>query len=152
MGIRLDCHTLSDKEAAMYRRPVYVSLAGWFLTFSSALALLFSIRMLFMSDGSSIGKPIDGRVITNNDLAIFALVVSVLTFICGVNILDGANWARWFYTVMAVFLFVADGLIFLYLPHNFLYLIPSEIERVTMIICFFLPGANRFFSPDNYRP
>jgi hypothetical protein len=133
----------------MYRRPVYVSLAGWFLTALSVLGMLVAIHMMFLGDETQGGVDIEGTAFPNSEVAIFSLVMSLLTFVSSVNILDGANWARWFYTVICVFLLVLDMLTFE--ERNMLSVLSREIARGIILICFFLPGANEFFSPENPR-
>jgi hypothetical protein len=154
----------------MYRRPASVSILVGFLSIISAVSILFFLRTVFVT--GDVGAPGDapaippaamadtgdttdtgitadtaeGPWIPRSAMPIIGLVFSVISFVCAVNILDGANWARWLFTVTSLLFFACDLIVY---SHHFLPYLPSTAYRLVVIIVLFLPTANDFFKhPD----
>jgi hypothetical protein len=143
MWIWLDCNIASDKEGIVSRRPLSISIVGWFLSIGGVLLILGSLKLLFLSDDPRVQKAMEGYAIPGNVIVAMEGVVAVTSFVCGVNILNGANWARWLYTISCGCFLIYD--IFLFSNH-FLLLLPATIVRGVFITFLFLPDANDFFS------
>ena len=122
----------------MYNRPLSIAVTGWILSIGGALAIFSGLRMLFAGDESYLpGSP------PGASYAVFGLVLAVINFVCGVNILQGANWARWLYTGLCGFLLILELSAF---PNGFFSMLVYTFMRGTIVLVLFLPDANDFFS------
>ena len=89
----------------------------------------------------------DHLLLAQWDMAIYGASAAI-SFICGVFILQGANWARWLFTV--------KWALFLLLTITDVALTGKDIPALaflvlvqgTMVVILFLPDANRYFSSD----
>jgi hypothetical protein len=148
MGIRLDYDNIvSDKEAVMHIRPLSVSIVGWLVSIGGVLGILSSLKVVFLTDDSHLLTAPQHTTIS----AVVELVLSVVIFVCGVNILNGANWARWLYTGICVCLFILDLLATFVASgrpgHLALFaLVRGTVVHGTAIILLFLPDSDDFFT------
>ena len=130
-----------------------------FLSIYSVIMILVSLRMAFLEDVGSTppvaseaavpkdataeAKPPEApKPIPTTAMPFIALAYAVLSFVCTVNMLEGANWARWLYTVSFLLILICDILDF---SDHFLPLLPALVVRGIVIPFLFLPGANEFF-------
>jgi hypothetical protein len=129
----------------MHRRPVSISVLGGCLSIGSAAMILIMIRLVFLSEDSLYKQADDGQSVMGSLPLFVGLAASLINFICAVNILDGANWARWVYTLtaigMCIFQFEAFTVLNAIQWMGFAF-------RAIMIIFLFLPGANEFFRTE----
>ncbi len=124
--------------------------------------LLQSLKIVFLSDSDSAPTaaptaPVSpakaaadaeaaaveaARPIPTKAMPFIFLVYSIIAFVCMVNMLDGANWARWLYTVTFLLLFICLTVEFSdkFLPH-----VITLVARGFVIPFLFLPSANDFF-------
>ena len=143
----------------MFKRPAYISILVGFLSIYSVIMILVCLRLAFLADvddtppiasatvapneASADAPPPEGpKPIPVKAMPFIALAFAVLSFICTVNMLEGANWARWLYTISFLLILIVDILDFS--DHIFPYL-PSLIIRGIVVPFLFLPGANEFF-------
>jgi len=103
-----------------------------------------SFWLFFGNDPYFLQKAIKTHTISTFTLLAFA----ILTFVCGVNILNGANWARWLYTGYCVCLFIFDLIFFSHIADQFGlgHFVLSAFVHGIVIFFLFLPKANDFFS------
>lgn len=126
----------------MSSRPDYVSVIGLFLSLGGGLGLLSFLLLLGISDQPSYLPK------SSNPLGLASYgLSSVVSLVCGINILSGANWARWLYTGTCVFLFVFDLLFYTDKLYAF---VPSAVFRCLAIALLFLPRANRYFREHSH--
>jgi hypothetical protein len=142
----------------MNRRPASVSILVGFFSIISAVSILLFLRTVFITgDAAAPGDapPIHAAAtpdtpaetwIPSSAMPIIGLIFWVITFVCAVNILDGANWARWLFAVTSVLLFACDLIVY---SHHFLPYVPATAYRFVVILFLFLPTANDYFKqPD----
>jgi hypothetical protein len=87
----------------------------------------------------------------NSDVLQFIPILTVIDGIviglCGLNFLQGANWARWLFTIEAI----GSCTIYCFAFNDLLRgCVPYIAFRAICIFFLFLPGANAFFS-NAYR-
>jgi len=80
---------------------------------------------------------------------VVTLAMGGIDIVTGANILNGANWARWFYTIGCACLLAAD---LIFMNEEFYLFVPVTVMRGIFIILMFLPAANEYFSPRMTRP
>jgi hypothetical protein len=129
----------------MHRRPVSISVLGGCLSIGSAAMILIMIRLVFLSEDSLYKQADDGQSVMGSLPLFVGLAASLINFICAVNILDGANWARWVYTLTAIGMCIFQFEVFATL--NVIQWLAMGF-RAIMIIFLFLPGANEFFRTE----
>jgi hypothetical protein len=129
----------------MHRRPISISALGGCLSIGSAVMILIMIRLVFLSEDPLYKQTADGQSVMGSLPLFVGLGGSIINFICAVNILDGANWARWVYTLTAIGMCIFQVEAFIVL--NVLQWMGFAFRSI-MIIFLFLPGANEFFRTE----
>jgi hypothetical protein len=87
---------------------------------------------------------------TLNYLPLLTLLDGFVILVCGINFLQGANWARWLFTIESV----VSCTIFCLAFNQFALLngcVPYVVFRAICILLLFLPNANEFFSASYRR-
>ena len=143
----------------MFKRPAYISILVGFLSIYFALMLLLSLRTVFLSGASDDSpKPAQPAVVEQAPVSadqtlipvaavpFIGLVFAIIGFVCMVNMLDGANWARWLYTVSFLLNLTCGILTF---SNHLLPFLVSAIIQGVVVPCLFLPAANEFFKQPN---
>jgi hypothetical protein len=126
----------------MHRRPVSVSVVGWLLSIVGVLGLLGAFLSLSMTDDPRIQKIAEGSPVPLPVHLYVGVAGAIITFISGLYILRGENWARWFYAIWCV-----AGLLFgAVATADKLLLIPGVLAQGALIVLLFLPKANAYFS------
>jgi hypothetical protein len=128
----------------MHRRPLSVSIIGWILTIMGVLSTLGAFMSLFMLDDPRVQQAAAASAVPLPVQLAVSIGTCIITFVCGVNILSGANWARWLYAVWCAALLVFAALF----SPNKLMIIPTVLIQGTIILFLFLPRANAYFSRD----
>jgi hypothetical protein len=126
----------------VHRRPVSISILGGYMSIASAVMVFMAIRMVFLSEDPLYKQTDDGQTVMGSLPLFVGLGISVINFVCAVNILDGQNWARWIYTVTAVCQFVFQLEAF---THLSAVMWVSVCFRCMMIFFLFTADANEFF-------
>ena len=149
----------------MFKRPAYVSIVVGFISIYAAVMMMVSLRQVFLSGESDVPKPVPAVVspekaaadaaaaaeeaakpIPTKAMPFIVLVYSIIAFVCMVNMLDGANWARWLYTVAFLVMLICDILDY---SSHFLPVLANLVVRGIVIPFLFLPGANDFFRSES---
>ena len=128
----------------MYRRPIYIALIGGCLGWIGAIGIVISFRDMFLTDDDGLAKLAQTTGLPGNLVLALNVVVAIIFFVCGVNILNGANWARWLYTLTTVCLLIGDATSLM--DQYAILTVLVAILRVAVLIFLFLPDANDFFS------
>lgn len=146
----------------MFKRPAYISILVGFLSLFCAGMILFCLRIVFVSTDpgdfdSAVAPPApvataaaadeatsDSSPVPKTVPPFVMLAYAILTFVCTVNMLDGANWARWLYTVAWVLLLIFNFSIYDW-PHFLHRALAFAIIYGFVIPFLFLPAANDFF-------
>jgi hypothetical protein len=116
------------------------------MSIASAVMIFLTIRLVFLSEDPIFKQTDDGQTVMGSLPLFVGLGISVINFVCAVNILDGANWARWIYTVTAIGEFVFQLEAF---QHLNIVMWASVCFRCMMILFLFLPDSNEFFRSPN---
>jgi hypothetical protein len=116
------------------------------MSIASVVMIVIAIRLVFLNEDPLFKETADGDTVLGSLPIFVGLGVSVINFICAVNILDGKNWARWVYTVTAVGQFVFQFEAFEQLNAV---MWTSVCFRCVLIVFLFLPDANEFFRNPN---
>jgi hypothetical protein len=128
----------------MYRRPNSVSIVGYLLTCFGFLAMLHEF---FKFGTFEPGRWTHAYIIHEMRIEFgVSEVLAGITFLCGVFILKGANWARWLYTVISVAIPVADVIL---LRSHFGGIIFGIAFRFLLIVLLFLTNSNEYFTARN---
>jgi len=99
---------------------------------------------MFLDSVTGVQKIPESLGLSDTEASAIEVVTAIIFFVCSVNILNGANWARWFYAVTSGCLFILDGLVFI--EHYSILVALIAILRVGVVILLFLPDANDYFS------
>ena len=123
----------------MNPRPVSVTVIAWIIIVSSAISL---VSTLFL-----INNPTAHELMAKSPLPVpmqYAMIFvgAVVGGVCGVFMLQGANWARLLYVGWSVLGFVIS---FITTPAK-LMLLPATVFLGVVVFFLFRPKANAFFS------
>jgi chromate transport protein ChrA len=126
----------------MYKPPVSLTICGWLLSVVGLLTTYFGSRSMSLSDDPTLLKAAENHLLPLSVQLGLDVVLGIILFISGVNILRGENWARWFYAICAILFFIVG---FVNAPED-LILIPLAIFHGTIIVFLFLPKATEYLS------
>jgi hypothetical protein len=126
-----------------------VAIVGWFLVIVGVLLMFGGLVFLSKSDDAIVGETVHPNKLSVTVQFAIDIVSGGTMIVCGVNILNGANWARWFYVGWCILNLVAG---FIFVPNKMLLLAPilALFVQAIIITVLFLPAANEFFSPPEY--
>ena len=124
----------------MYRRPGSITIIGGLLTVFGFLAALSALFHFSPNEAPPGESPQFANV-----AGVATIIDAIVTFVCGIGILKGANWARWVYAVRYALFLPVD---FLLLSATTVRVMPALIFETACIVFLFLPETNRFFSRE----
>jgi CHASE2 domain-containing sensor protein len=142
-------------------------MVGFLSIFSVVMVFIFLQAAFKIGDTSDVPQPVPqtpeaiakaqakaaadaaeaaNQIIPKSAMPLVGLIYSVIAFICTVNMLDGANWARWLYTVSYLLILICDIMVY---SDHFIPYIPALFVRGIVIPFLFFPAANDFFKTPN---
>jgi hypothetical protein len=108
--------------------------------FIGAIAFVAALTYLAGSDYPTWTGP--QRVDILTVVKVVNLADSLVTLVCGLNFLHGANWARWLFTVDGI---VCSALYVWLASDNLNFFVTTFVFRAICMVILFLPASNRFF-------
>jgi hypothetical protein len=144
----------------VFKRPPYISILVGFLSIFCVVMVFYFLHIVFTTGpADDTGAPsvqtpeakaaadvaavtAEVPVIPKPVMPFIGLAYSIIAFVCTVNMLEGANWARWLYTVSFLLLLICYILEY---SEHFLPFVPALVARGFVIPFLFFPGANDFF-------
>lgn len=118
---------------------------GWILAIAGFLLML---RVLWMYNPPDENSPIEAIRHPDNIPAIVTGLAGLFSFVCGVNIVKGRDWARWLYTSACVF--ALFGEIFFPVEPGYVAVFGNMV-RGFFLLLLFLPSSNRYFAAPEVK-
>ncbi|MEN6358011.1 MAG: DUF2127 domain-containing protein [Armatimonadota bacterium] len=133
------------------KRPLWVSVAGWYVTIFGLFGFIVPLMIPFSSVFRLTIQTSGGSVVF---VFAYSLIYAILRTIAGIGILNGCNWSRFLYPTV-----VLGGIIvsfFLYdVPNNSARQSGIYFRRIADVAAFALlvrSDASRFFAKDKMSP
>lgn len=122
------------------KRPTSISVIAWFLIVSSGISLI----AIPVSLNNPMAKVLMAKSLLPIPLQYVLLYLGVLiTFVAGIAMLEGQNWARFLYVIWNAIGFVIGIVTY---PLNTA-MIPGFVGFAVITFFIFRPKANEYFSP-----
>ncbi len=125
----------------MIKRPVTISIVGWYLLVTNMLALLI-LPLITSVSGPSIKAELEGKGWVY--FALYIALVNIPGIISGILIMKGRNWGRFLYLIIIPINIILNGIYDGFEPT-----ILKSVIHVVFIILVFLPRNRGFFSSKN---
>lgn len=123
----------------MNKRPLSITIISWFLIIMGVLSVFSAIASM---DNPMVKELMDQTPVPKSIQYTFMFLGFLVTFVSGIGMLKGKNWARYLYVVFSVL-----GMIYNFLtsPIATMYLIPSAILLVVISFFLFRKNAKNYF-------
>jgi hypothetical protein len=130
----------------MGRCPESVLVVGILLCLSGVFSTFYALYHFPGNDLMPVWAS-DEQLIRYYVVGYGTFVASILTLLCGIYTIKGANWARWLYLGVCVLTMSFD---FFYTdaPNWVAILVWQLFFSIAFVAILFLPNANTFFSAD----
>lgn len=119
----------------MYRRPGNVTFAGITVCVFAMVETVLCLLGLSAQDSPGVTS-LNAASDVVEGIAAFAMLVA------GIYILQGENWARWFYLAVCALLVMYCAACLMDRLYKF---VPAGILLIIVVVLLFLPNANRYY-------
>jgi hypothetical protein len=134
------------------RRPFYVTITGLLLLFWGVREVIFLLTLLATAVSSGVRPELLGKIpqpllITASFLLVEAALHAFIELGCGIGVMRRSNWARLVWAFWCVFTNAIEFATASGRPERTDSFLVIFLELLTVLFLF-LPGANRYFVPE----